>query len=126
MQTTKPKNVQRLIDRLRRLPNGATAGIENDLMAKWEQKHSDCGTVGCIAGEVLLEFSPGYPSALGRYRLPFVEHNLGLTMPQTLDLCFLDRWPDKLRAEFRRAARAKTLKSQRNVMIKRLELLLED
>jgi hypothetical protein len=121
MTSTKPQNVKALIERLKTLPNPDAPNKE--LMSFFDQE-TDCGTVGCIAGEALLlcglhpsDFST---EAIVRRAVEFIgtEHEDAEDRSSAFFMCY---WPADLRKQYEQAT---TLGEERAAMIARLERLL--
>jgi hypothetical protein len=122
--TTKPENVKALIEHLENYVDTAT--YENDLalMSLFAHK-TDCGTVGCIAGEAAM--MAGY-SLYGIDTLEIEREAikfLGITGKEANVLFYASAWPTDLKNEYYAVAVRHYRRAERLVMAKRLKLLLE-
>jgi hypothetical protein len=134
MKTTKPENVQRLIEHLKSLPDGDSLGLLGiTLMNNASQDHPTCGTVGCIAGEAyMLMHGVCLPPEKGAWPIILLSATdyLGLDPEEARSVFFVHAWPERLRWKARMwqtpAGRFSSLSAEREFMIARLEMLLTD
>jgi hypothetical protein len=127
METTKPENVKKLIEHLRQLPDGNVAGLVNPILMEVPiQDHPTCGTVGCIAGEAYMLMLG--EDAVSNLHLSWqtvetaAEEWLGLTTSAAWRLFYRSHWPEDMG---QRLKPGMSLNEQREIMIERLEMLLE-
>jgi hypothetical protein len=130
VKSKKPENVRLLIERLQSLPDATPAApiFPTGLMAVFVQPSADCGTVGCIAGEIALmtgKYLPTVPVQLLEDR---AGEFLGLTYTEAESVFYTWNWPLDLRRDYyettNRPETAESWKRQRELMIERLKRLL--
>lgn len=102
--------------------------FHNRLMDNFRQSHSNCGTVGCIAGEVvMMEHSGCYPAnhidphSFAVDTLCINEMYGGRTI--LCPLFYLSDWPNDLNNKYRACI---TLSEEREVMCEAIDRYIED